>query len=235
MASSAYVISGPTAIGDTGQLNTILGDVQLANVVSASQLVYADTGANLTGLSAVSGGVLTTSGTAPSWIAPGAEGTVLTISSGVPAWVAQAESEYVTAVKSGTFVFTSAAANVTNWTVQAGNATSFNATAGTYTPAANGTYAVNLSISYYSSGGGSTSGARFLQIFDSGSSGTIRQVQDVPPPTAGLEGMIQINSIVPMTAGNVYSFRFFRSNAFGTANVVTTNSYISISRNSTLP
>src|SRR5271155_4070402 len=87
---ASYIINGPVTLGNASTATTINGNVSLANVSShqGDTFYTTNTSGLLTALLATNNGILTSSATAPSWIAPGTNTFVLTMVSGSPAWAA---------------------------------------------------------------------------------------------------------------------------------------------------
>ena len=86
----AYHISGSTIIGGTEDLNEILGNMRLTDITASGDMIYAGPINNLVAMTPVANGVLTTSLTTPSWIAPGTDNDVLTMVLGTPVWATSA-------------------------------------------------------------------------------------------------------------------------------------------------
>jgi len=149
---STYVISGPTTIGDFGQLNEILGDLQLSDVCTATgDLIYSTNASGLMGR-----------------IAIGSAGDVLRVVGGIPQWSSFTTSETGFSARVATFA-APLSAPFTNLTVgndvgQAGVTWStstapefdttggaFSTTTGVYTSPNAGTVNAQTSISLLSS------------------------------------------------------------------------------------
>lgn len=122
----SYIINGPTQIGDTGQLNEILGDLQLSDVCTATgDLIYSSNAAGLM--------VALPIGTA---------GQILTVAGGVPTWAGASNvEEGFSARKTGTQAVTGTPADIAGWSTA--TAPEFDTTGGDWVNAS-GLYTASL-------------------------------------------------------------------------------------------
>lgn len=149
----SYIINGPTQIGDTGQLNEILGTLQLSDVCTATgDIIYSSNAAGLM--------VALPIGTA---------GQVLTVAGGVPTWVTATTTETgFAAIKSGTqgpIAAPFADTVITTWSVAAPyydtTGGDFAPLTGIYTASTAGSVNVRAGVSLLSTNNG---GSRSLSI-----------------------------------------------------------------------
>lgn len=179
----SYVIDGPVTLGTSGQTTTIIGNISLGAtgvttslsgnitmpdaLTAAGQIPYR--GATfLQGLSAVDKGILTTSTTTPSWVAPGSNGQVLTMVAGSPAWSSSGESGGYgfLARKTGTQAGISSATTVTTWSTSSNpeydtTSGAFVGATGLYTVSDTGYYTINAAVQLTQS---SNAGAHTMTI-----------------------------------------------------------------------
>jgi hypothetical protein len=207
--SSAYVINGPTNIGNAGQLNTINGNVTLPNIGTAQGTVYyADVNGNLAAL------VPSTSGLALLTQGPGAN----------PIWgVGHGTDESATLFKSGNQTIGPGPASsiITGYTsVPAApeyNTGSFNATTGVFTALATFKYQFNVQISYINTT--DNSGTRTLTLLRNGvATATSTPIQ----PTGAIADnqVLMVNITLLLNAGDTISAQFATAGLGGSSNVV---------------
>jgi len=180
----SYIINGPTTIGDTGQLNEILGDVRLTDITSAfGDIVYADTSNNLARLApGTSGQILQTNGVgaAPSWVSSatnivgfsarktGTQGGITTTATAITTWSTATAPEYDN------------------------TGGDFNGTTGVFTAPANGTWLLQANVSFTTT---SNAGSRSVSVFiDDGVTPTAEYTYTFQPT-----GNVALSTNVPIT------------------------------------
>lgn len=217
----AYIINGPTQIGDAGQLNTILGDVTLTNIATTlGDLLYVNGSANL----------------AP--IPIGAAGEVLTVVAGIPAWVTPTTTETgFSAIKSGaqgpiTAPFTDT--TVTTWSVAAPyydtTGGDFVPATGVYTASTAGTVNVRCGISLASSTNG---GARSVSIRYNGTTNVFTMTAQ-PSANNNIATFLHASSSILLAATDTIEVAISSTAATGNSTVqASPNSWFSLGKNYT--
>lgn len=215
----SYRINGPTTIGDTGQLNVILGNVTLTDVGTAQGTVYYSSAAgNLFALPpGTSGQFLQTQGPAanPIWASTGF----------VP------DSSFSASKVAGDS-FNNVPTIVANWSTagaQFFNTGQFNTTTGLFTPTVTGKYSIDATVQYMNMGAGGNSGMRVLEFYDNTGASVLLSKSLQPTSDVNANQNISIDDVINLTAGSSYGLRFYRTNAAG-VNTLQTTSFFAIFR-----
>jgi hypothetical protein len=212
----SYIITGPTTIGTTGQLNNFLGNVRLTDIGTTwGDIFFAgQTGpGNLEALvPGTPGQVLQTNGAGadPSWVNNSA--TLMTNGFSVG--------------KTGADTFTDTAIQIQNWATTAPAAglsvnpfyntggPDFNATTGVYTPSTTGVYIVDAYIEYSntSPAHGSLKTLTFVQVNSGPANGVI--ISCGPRQGSGNVAsteVLHIHQSVKLNSGSTYALRIVAS------------------------
>lgn len=193
--SGTYEINGPTTVGDTGQLNTLLGDLRLTDITSDwGDLLYADATNYIVRLGAGSSGqILTTNGS-------GANPTWTTASGSVT-------GEGYGALKSGTQAgITGVAVVIDTWSTATpgfdNSSGDFTAADGTYVPSSTGIYMFNANVAYLQN---SNKGARVLELV----SGSTPLLTTVVQPTGNnsIQQKLTIDGAVFLNSGSTITLQ----------------------------
>ena len=204
----SYRINGPTEIGDTATLNTVNGDVTLADITTThGDIVYADGSNNL------------------ARVAPGTVGEVLqTNGSGAsPSWVMASASlgNGFSARKTGTqgsIVGTPVV--ITTWSV--GMGIEYDTTGGDFVPAtgiftagAAGTYKIDVDVAFTQT---ANNGSRVLDLFLNGTT-VIFQKTFQPSGGNNTTQNASISSQLSLAMNDTLSVRLYRSSGNSTLTV----------------
>lgn len=216
----SYVINGPTQIGDTGQLNEILGTLQLSDVCTAiGDIIYSSDAAGLM--------VALPIGTA---------GQVLTVVGGIPAWATATTTETgFSAIKSGTqgpiaAPFTDT--TVDTWSVAAPyydtSAGDFVPATGVYTASTAGSVNVRCGISLLSS---TNSGSRSVSIRYNGTTNVFTMTAQ-PSANNSIPTFLHASSSLLLAATDTVEVAITSTAATGNSTVqASPNSWFSIGKN----
>lgn len=217
----SYTINGPTLIGDTGELNEILGTLQLSDVCTATGDIIYSSNAN---------GLMTRR-------AIGTAGQVLTVVGGVPDWATPTTiEEGFSARKTGTQVLTIpfTDAVVTNWSTGTApeydtTGGDFNSTTGVYTASLAGTVNVRAGISLLSN---RNNGTRSLSIRYNGTNSFTMTAQ--PSANNSIPTFLHASTNLNLAATDTVDIVINSSANGGTSTVqASPNSWFSISKNFT--
>lgn len=162
----SYRINGPTEIGDTAALNTINGDVTLADITTThGDIVYADVSNNLARL------------------APGTAGEILQTNgaSAAPSWVTASASlsNGFSARKTGTQGSITTQTTITTWSITPApeydtTGGDFAGGSGIFTAGGGGTYLIAVNVSYTQT---NNSGTRTLDLYLNGTTVIYQKVE----------------------------------------------------------
>lgn len=177
--TDSYRINGPLVIGNTGNLNQVLGNFSLANITQANgDMIYTDSINNMTRLAAPANtSVMLTTGTTPQWLLSGSIGQVLRVTAANTISWANANSIVTSngfsAHKSNASWIrlgaqTDTPANVNLWSVSNSTigeyitaAGSFDTTNGIFTANVNGYYHFNVGVALLNN---ITNGSRLFRL-----------------------------------------------------------------------
>lgn len=217
----SYIINGPTQIGDTGQLNAILGDVRLSDIATTlGDMVYVNASGNLTQLSI------------------GSAGEVLTVVAGIPSWETATTTETgFSAIKSGTqgplaAPFTNT--TITTWSVAAPyydtTGGDFVPATGVYTSSTAGTVNVRAGVSLLSSTNG---GNRSASVRYNGTT-NVFTVTSQPSANNAIPLFLTISSGISLAATDTVELVVSSTSAAGNSTVqASPNTWFSITKNYT--
>ena len=210
---SSYKVSGPTQIGDTGQLNDIQGDVRLSDITTTyGDIVYANGSNDLQRLApSTADFVLTTqaAGAAPVWK------DVNSIVTG------SSLSPVVSAVKSGAQAgITTVATTIASWSTAApgfdDSGGAFNTATGVFTASVAGVYKLVCNIGFTNT---SNAGDRVVDTFLNGV--TVWNERSFQPTGSVASNQVTIlNSLLSLGIGDTIQVRIYRSGGAGTITVL---------------
>lgn len=203
----AYRINGPTDIGDSASLNTIRGNVTLADITTThGDLVYANGSNNLDRLApGTAGQVLQTNGAgfAPSWITSsssltngfsarksGTQGGIVGVATVITSWSTATAPEYDT------------------------TAGAFNSVTGEFTAPSTGTYTLQSYIAFTNT---TNAGDRVIQVRVNSTA----EYQKTWQPTGSVSSVqnSSISTQLSLTLGDVVDITIFRSGGTATLTV----------------
>lgn len=224
----AYIINGPTQIGDVGQLNEIKGTLQLDFCTATGDLIYSS---NASGLMAR--------------LPIGTAGQFLTVVAGLPAWTSSSTTETGFSARLSAAAATIAApfANVTigggsyTWSTATApefdtTAGAFSTTTGVYTAPSAGTVSAQAAVSLLSSTNG---GLRSMSlVFNKAGTPQYYTVTAQPSANNAIPLTLHAAAQLSLVATNTLEVEINSTAASGTSSVQTgAGTWFSLSKNFT--
>jgi hypothetical protein len=220
---AAYIITGATQIGTTGQQNNILGNTILTDSGSTAQgtIYYANASGYLTALvPGTAGQVLQTNGAAANPVWANVSATIVTTG--------------FSAAKSAGTTFSNTLLDIPSWNIIApggistnpyfNTALSFDIATGIFTAPQTGVYTVDAMIEYTNT---NNSGNKTVVFAEKGVGPTYYNILTSGPlqPSGDIttNQVVRVHGNVKLSGGALYVLRIVSSNALGTNTILTSS------------